>query len=122
MSKITNYNSTLALNNYQIGHAYTFLIHNQNKNKLVKIDNKQFNKHTKSLTNIINSNNEIQNNSQHFNFTRSIGIVIDKHKSTNNNDIDYITVIFKNENNEFVLNKYITNSNSRSTQILTTAI
>ena len=120
MSKIKNYNSTLALNNYQIGHAYTFLIHNQNKNKLVKIDNKQFNKHTKSLTNIINSNNEIQNNSQHFNFTRSIGIVIDKHKSTNNNDIDYITVIFKNENNEFVLNKYITNS--YSTQILTTAI
>ena len=41
---------------------------------------------------------------------------------TNSNDIDYITVIFKNENNEFVLNKYITNSNSRSTQILTTAI
>ena len=120
MSKIKNYNSTLTLDNYQIGHAYTFLIHNQNKNKLVKIDNKQFNKHTKSLTNIINSNNEIQNNSQHFNFTRSIGIVIDKHKSTNNNDIDYITVIFKNENNEFVLNKYITNS--YSTQILTTAI
>ena len=120
MSKIKNYNSTLTLDNYQIGHAYTFLIHNQNKNKLVKIDNKQFNKHTKFLTNIINSNNEIQNNSQHFNFTRSIGLVIDKHKSTNHNDIDYITVIFKNENNEFVLNKYITNS--YSTQILTTAI
>lgn len=120
MSKIKNYDSNLALNNYQIGHAYTFLIHNQNKNKLVKIDNKQFNKHTKSLTNIINSNKEIQNNSQHFNFTRSIGLVIDKHKSTNPNDIDYITVILKNENNEFVLNKYITNSHS--TQILTTAI
>ena len=41
MSKIKNYNSTLTLDNYQIGHAYTFLIHNQNKNKLVKIDNKQ---------------------------------------------------------------------------------
>ena len=122
MSKIKNYNSTLTLDYYQIGHAYTFLIHNPNKNQLVKIDNKQFNKYTKSLTNIINYNKDIQNNSQHFNFTRSIGIVIDKHKSTNYNDIDYITVIFRNENNEFVLNKYITNSNSHSKQILTTAV
>lgn len=63
MSKIKNYDSTLALDNHQIDHAYTLFIHNQNKNKLVKIDNKQFTKHTKSLTNIINSNNEIQNNS-----------------------------------------------------------
>ena len=111
MSKITNYDSTLTLDKYQIGHAYTFLIHNQNKNKLVKIDNKQFNKHTKSLTNIINSNNEIQNNSQHFNFTRSIGLVIDKHKSTNHNDIDYITVLLQTTSNNYVINKYVVNYN-----------
>ena len=122
MSKITNYDSTRTLDNYQIGRAYTFLIHNPNKNQLIKINEAQFEKQIESLTNIIDFNKEFENNSQHFNFTRSIGLVIDKHQSTNYNDIDYITVIFKNDNNEFVLNKYITNSNSHSTQILTTAI
>jgi hypothetical protein len=62
------------------------------------------------LNNIIDTHEDIiKNNVQYLNFTRSIGVVIDTHESTSPNEHDYITVMFRTELNDFVINKYVVN-------------
>lgn len=110
MYTIKNYNSRLDLSNYKIGDAYTFYMNNSNIKNLPIIKESDFEPYINSLTDIIDSN-IIENNAQYLNFTKSIGVVVDTHKSTAPNDIDYITVIFKTTSNNFVINKYVVNHN-----------
>ena len=112
MITIKNYDSRLALSNYKIGDIYTFYIHNSNIKNLTKIKENDFETHIKSLTDTIkNAQKNINNNERYLNFTKSIGVVIDTHKSTTPNDIDYITVIFKTTSNDYVINKFVVNYN-----------
>ena len=110
MSIIKNYDSSLSLDNYKIRDTYMFYIHNSNIKNLPKINKSDFDPYIKSFTDIIEKN-VVDNNTQHFNFTKSIGIVVDKHKSTNINNVDYITVLFKTASNDYVINKYVVNYN-----------
>ena len=110
MITIKNYDSRLALSDYKTGNTYMFHIHNSNIKNLPKINENDFGPYIKSLTDIIEKN-VVDNNTQHFNFTKSIGIVVDKHKSTNINNVDYITVLLKTASNDYVINKYVVNYN-----------
>ena len=107
MTTIKNYDSRLALSDYKIGNAYIFHIHNSNIKNLAKIKESDFAPYIKYLTDAIDSN-LTDNNIRYLNFTKSIGLVVDKHESTNPNDIDYITVLFKISNDYFI-NKYAVN-------------
>ena len=40
-----------------------------------------------------------------------IGIVVDKHEAIDERDIDKITVMFRTDDDRYVLNKYVVNSN-----------
>ena len=110
MITIKNYDSSLSLENYKIRDPYVFYIQNSNIKNLHKIEESTFEPYIKSLTDIIEKR-VVDNNTQHFNFTKSIGIVVDKHKSTNINNVDYITVLLKTASNDYVINKYVVNYN-----------
>ena len=113
MITIKNYDSRLALSNYKIGDIYTFYIQNSNIKNLTKIKENDFESHINTLTDAIETNkNIIKNNEQYLNFTHSIGIIIDTHQSIESNKNNYITVMFKTTNNDFVINKYIVNHTS----------
>jgi hypothetical protein len=68
-------------------------------------------KYSPVLTEIINDDSYTNNNGQYLNFTRVIGIVIDKHEANDERDIDKITVMFRTDDDRYVLNKYVVNSN-----------
>ena len=107
--KIKNYDSSRELSNYQIGDLYTFYIHNPIK-RLMKVKENDFKTYTEKLISITDTHEDtISNNVPYLNFTRSIGIVIDTHKSSSPCEYDYITVLFRIESNDFVINKYVVN-------------
>lgn len=110
MITIKNYDSSLSLENYKIRDPYMFYIHNSNIKDLPKVEESDFEPYIKSLTDVIEKS-VIENNTRYLNFTRSIGLVVDKHESTHPNDIDYITVLLKTTSNNYVINKYVVNYN-----------
>ena len=113
MSTIKNYDSRSKLSNYQIGSIYTFYLHNINMNRLVKIEEKDFEQYIKVLNDVIETNVDlVKNNDKYLNFIRIIGIVVDKHESITSNDVDQITVMFKTSTNHYVLNKYVVNTSN----------
>lgn len=113
MSTIKNYDSRSKLSNYRIGSIYTFHLHNINMNRLVKIEEKDFEQYIKVLNDVIETNVDlVKNNDKHLNFIRIIGIVVDKHESITSNDVDQITVMFKTSTNHYVLNKYVVNTSN----------
>ena len=113
MSTIKNYDSRSKLSNYQIGSIYTFHLHNINLNRLVKIEEKDFEQYIKVLNDVIETNVDlVKNNDKYLNFICIIGIVVDKHESITSNDVDQITVMFKASTNHYVLNKYVVNTSN----------
>mgnify|MGYP003430542546 FL=1 len=108
---IQNYNSTHSLSNYNLGGAYTFYVHNLNLDRLTNANEEMITKYSPVLTEIVNDDFYTNNNGQYLNFTRVIGIVIDKHEANDERDIDKITVMFRTDDDRYVLNKYIVNSN-----------
>lgn len=111
MSTIKNYDSRLTLSEYRVNEVYSFYIHNVGLDRLVKIREEDFNHQIEILNNTIENNKDsIPNNKRVMNFIRSIGIVVDKHQSNHSRDIDYLTVMFK-INDDYVLNRYVVNSN-----------
>lgn len=113
MTTIKNYDSRSKLSNYQIGSVYTFYLHNINMNRLVKIEEKDAQQYVKVLNDVIETNVDlVKNNDKYFNFTRVIGVVIDKHESTTPNSVDQITVMFKTSIDDYVLNKYAVNTSN----------
>ena len=107
---IKNYNSTLSLSNYNLGGAYTFYVHNHNSDRLTKANEETITKYSSLLTEIVNDESYTNNNGQYLNFTRVIGIVVDKHEANDEKDIDKITVMFRTDDDRYVLNKYVVNS------------
>ena len=107
---IKNYNSTLSLSNYNLGGAYTFYVHNLNLDRLTKANEETITKYSSLLIEIVNDDSYTNNNGQYLNFTRVIGIVVDKHEANDEKDIDKITVMFRTDDDRYVLNKYVVNS------------
>jgi hypothetical protein len=82
-------------------------------NRLVKIEEKDFEQYIKVLNDVIETNVDlVKNNDKYLNFIRIIGIVVDKHESITSNDVDQITVMFKTSTNHYVLNKYVVNTSN----------
>ena len=108
---IKNYNSTQSLSNYTLGGAYTFYVHNINLDRLINANEEMITKYSPVLIEIVNDDSYTNNNGQYLNFTRVIGIVIDKHEANDERDIDKITVMFRTDDDRYVLNKYVVNSN-----------
>ena len=78
--------------------------------RLMNIKENDVKTYIEKLNNIIDTHEDIiMNNVPYLNFTRSIGVVIDTHESTSPNEHDYITVLFRTESNDFVINKYVVN-------------
>ena len=107
---IKNYNSTLSLSNDNLGGAYTFYVHNINLDRLTNANEEMITKYSPVLTEIVNDDSYTNNNGEYLNFTRVIGIVIDKHEANDERDIDKITVMFRTDDDRYVLNKYVVNS------------
>ena len=105
-----SYNSTHSLSNYSLGGAYTFYVHNLNLDRLTKANEETITKYSSLLTEIVNDESYTNNNGQYLNFTRVIGIVVDKHEANDEKDIDKITVMFRTDDDRYVLNKYVVNS------------
>ena len=112
MFTIKNYDSHLPISNYHLGDTYIFRIHNPNTKRLNKIKKTDFEPYINILNDTINTNkNLFENNNHYLNYTNSIGIIVDTYKSTDPNKFDFITVIFKTETNDYILNKYVVNTN-----------
>ena len=107
---IKNYNSTHALSNYNLNDLYTFYLHNYNLERLAPADEKTIENYSSKLNKAINDDHFSNNDGKHLNFTRVIGIIVDKHESISNKDIDKITVMFKTDDDRYILNKYVVNS------------
>ena len=107
---IKNYDSILSLSNYNLGGAYTFYVHNHNLDRLTNANEETITKYSSLLTEIVNDDSYTNNNGQYLNFTRVIGIVVDKHEANDERDIDKVTVMFRTEDNRYLLNKYVVNS------------
>ena len=67
-------------------------------------------KYSPVLTEIVNDDSYTNNKGQYLNFTRVIGIVVEKHNAKDEKDIDKITVMFRTDDDRYVLNKYVVNS------------
>ena len=109
--KIKNYNSTKSLSNYILGGAYTFYVHNLNLDRLTSANEEIVKKYSSQLTEIAHDNSYSHNDGKYLNFSRVIGIVVEKHKAKTEKDIDKITVMFRTDDDRYVLNKYVVNSN-----------
>lgn len=107
---IKNYNSTQSLSNYTLGGAYTFYVHNLNLDRLTSANEETVKKYSSQLTEVALDNSYSHNDGKYLNFTRVIGIVVDKHEANDEKDIDKITVMFRTDDDRYVLNKYVVNS------------
>ena len=108
---INSYNSLETLDSYEIGKVYSFYLHNSSINKLTKISKSDYAKYVKRLEKAITQHPEIESSKgQYFNYTRAVGIVIDKVQSNSPKRADYIVVMFKTKSNECIINKYSVNT------------
>ena len=98
-----NYNSTLALSDYNLGDACACYIHNRHLERLATAD-------VETVTKITSDKSYAENDGKWLIFTRVIGVIVDKHEATDSKDIDTITVMFKTDDERYVLNKYVVNS------------
>lgn len=106
-----NYNATRSLSYYTLGDAYIFYVHDNRYDQLCKADVETINTYSSIITEIINDGTYSQNDGKWSAYTRVIGVVVDKHKATNRNDVDTITVMFKTDREDYVLKKYAVKSN-----------
>ena len=107
MKTIQNYDSRANLSTYKINSVYSFYIHNIDLNRLTKVKKKDFKKFIRKLDNVIESNEDlIHNNNHYLNLIRVVGVVVDKQEKTTSNNVDQITVLFKTTTNEYVIHKY----------------
>lgn len=109
---IKNYNSTLSLSNYNLGDTYTFYVHNPKSDRLTNANEDTITKYSSLLTRFVIDNSYSYNKGEYLNFIKVIGVVVDKHKASDDKDIDKITVMFRTVDDRFVLNEYVVNSHN----------
>lgn len=112
MFTIKNYDSRSNLSDFQVGNMYSFYLSNIAKKRLVKIEENNVAEYVKILNDIISNNDFVKNSSSNCALSRVVGIVIDKYESTTPNKVDTITVMFKTNTDDYVLNKYAVNTSN----------
>ena len=104
---LDSYNSQYPLAYYEVGTAYSFYGHNINLGKLVEADKETSKKYAPAIATAVADNTKIVGgDGKWMAFTRAIGVVVDKHEATGTGDVDKITVMFKTEDGNYVINKY----------------
>lgn len=106
-----SYNSTNSLASYKLGEACAFYVHNYKLDRFTTVNEETIRKYSSYITEIIDNSIYSENDGKWLSFTRVVGIVVGKHKATNNKDIDKIIVMFKTDGDHYILNKYVVNSN-----------
>lgn len=109
--RIKNYDSTLSLDNYTLGDVCTFYIHNNHYNALYVAEPQMIDKYSSAISEIINEGTYNDNHGKWAAYTRVIGVVVDKEAAANDKDIDTITAMFKTDRDDYVVMKYIVNTN-----------
>ena len=109
--KFKNYDSTLSISNYEISDLCAFYVHNHNLDRLVEVDEQTARRFSPKLDKVCNDQSYSNNDGQYLSFSRVIGIIVDKYESVDSKDTDKITVMFKTDDNRYVLNKYVVNYN-----------
>ena len=107
---IKNYKSTLSLSNYNLGNIHTFYIHNLNLESLTNANEETVSRYSSTLNEFLNDNSCLYDNGKYLNLIRVVGIVVDKYKSNDEMGVDTITVMFKTDDNRYIINKYVVNS------------
>ena len=108
--KLRNYNSVAALSEYSIGDLYSFYIHNASLDRLTKADDEIAKKYSSVISSYATENpRHLNSDGRCASFIRVIGVVVDKHESKNDRDIDKITVMFNTSDGRCLLNTYIVN-------------
>lgn len=106
-----SYNSTNSLASYKLGEACAFYVHNYKLDRFTTANEETIRKYSSYITEIIDNSIYSENDGKWLSFTRVVGIVVGKHKATNNKDIDKIIVMFKTDGDHYILNEYVVNSN-----------
>ena len=108
--KLRNYNSVAALSEYSIGDLYSFYIHSASLDRLTKADDEIAKKYSSVISSYATENpRHLNSDGRCASFIRVIGVVVDKHESKNDRDIDKITVMFNTSDGRCLLNTYIVN-------------
>lgn len=104
---INNYNSTASLSEYTIGDTYAFYVRNDTLRRFSKADKNTVNQYVPLLAKAIKDNKiSLENSGRWLNFTRTVGVIVNKHKAADSKDIDKITVMFQYGDGNYVLAKY----------------
>ena len=115
MTNIKNYNSCNTLSSYELGDVCSFYLRNSNMPNLVKLkstDSKRedIKQYKKALRTAIKENRsfKMSNGQYDEDFTRAVGVVIEKYEAVSPTALDTITVLFRTSNpkKRFVLDKY----------------
>ena len=109
---IKNYNSTLSLSDYTLGDTYAFYVHNNHYNTMYVVDAETICRYAGALAEIIDEGIYSENNGKWAACTSVIGVVVDKEAAVSDKDIDTITIMFKTDREDYVVMKYVVNTNN----------
>ena len=103
--KINSYNSQFPCSFYTVGEAYTFYINNRNLSHLERADDDVVNTYGSILSRYTTNEQFVnETDGKWYSLIRIVGVVVD----TTNTDM--ITVMFKTNDERYVVNKYIVGS------------
>ncbi len=118
--KIKNYNSTHLLSAYDLGDVCTVYINTCNSHHLTSANDQTIKKYSPKLNKIISDDSFLQDDGKYLTLTRIIGVIVEKHESIDSSDVDKITVMFKTDDNRYLLNTYAINTHDVFTNNKTT--
>jgi hypothetical protein len=104
---LDSYNSQYPLAYYDVGTAYSFYTHNLNLDKLAEADKETAKKYASALVSAVADNKKfVGGDGKWAAFTRVVGVVVEKHESTGNGDVDAVVAMFKTTGGSYVINKF----------------
>ena len=104
--KLKNYNSVESLSSYDLGEVCAFYLHNADMKNLTKASEATIQQYASVLAEAVENNPFVSGNGKWGAYTRLIGVVVKKTKATSTDNVDRITMMFKTEEDKYVLRQY----------------
>lgn len=104
--KIKNYNSVAPLSDYELSDVCAFYLHNADLKNLSGASSAIVQQYASILSESVENNPFVSGDGKWGAYTRLIGVVVKKNKATATDTVDRLTVMFKTENDEYVLCQY----------------